>query len=58
MIPTTLEECFPALDDMLGFEDREFLFSGDPEKQVVFLHHSLGQDLRNKWNSGTNLTWP
>lgn len=49
-IPTTLEESFVALDDLLGEEDKQFLLKAtDGESAALELHHSLGRYLRNEW---------
>jgi hypothetical protein len=50
MTPATLDECFPALDEMLCQEDKDYLLNTPDTKQVLArLHHSLGRHLRNKW---------
>jgi len=49
-LPATLEETVPALDTMLGDEDRQYLQKcEDAHKAAISLHHSLGQHLRNEW---------
>lgn len=50
VMPTTLEECFPALDLMLGQEDKDYLLNTpDTGHVLAMMHHSLGRHLRNRW---------
>lgn len=47
MIPINLEDCFAVLTRELVPEDITFIKQN--EDNVILLHHSLGQYLRNKW---------
>jgi len=51
MIPTTLDECFPALDALLGgtWVEVHLKQSQDIHDAAISLHHSLGTYLRNEW---------
>jgi hypothetical protein len=53
-VPTTLEECFAALDEMLGDEDKAFIDQAEDPKRMIAFHHSLGQHLRNEWGLWSN----
>ena len=56
-IPTNLEECFIALNEMLGSEQVEEFKGWDENSVVGKSHHSLGRFLRNEWGlwSGSDL---
>jgi hypothetical protein len=48
VVPATLEDCFPALDDLLGLELPEFKTLSE-EECLAATHHFLGRWLRNNW---------
>jgi len=51
-IPTTLEEAYTELDNLLAVEDQRYL-EQRPEEAATWLHNSLGRYLRNKWGFWT-----
>lgn len=48
-IPSTLEECFDVLNEILNDGERDFIMMSS-ERDLVKLHHGLGQYIRNNWN--------
>ena len=48
-IPSKLDECFHALDELLSDEDKQFVQDNDEKEFTVTMHHSLGQYIRNNW---------
>jgi len=56
-VPMTLEDCYPLLEGGLSDEDRETLLTAqDPEEVAFAWHHSIGQQMRNRWGLWTG--WP
>jgi hypothetical protein len=55
-IPSTLEECFEALDNMLPAEEKEKIRTWS-EDEMGFCHFGLGMWMRNNWGlwGGGNL---
>lgn len=49
MIPSTLKECFEALDIIIGAEDQEFIRNADEDEMVSQCHFGLGRWIRNNW---------
>lgn len=47
--PTTLEEAYKALDEMLNSEDLEYIDSSPEAKAMGRFHNNLGRHLRNEW---------
>lgn len=47
-VPTTLNECFEALTELLNDGERDQLMMC-PDRDVIQYHHGLGRFIRNEW---------
>lgn len=47
--PTTLKECFSALDEILDIKEKAKILDMQ-EDDLSKLHHSLGRWMRNNWS--------
>lgn len=51
-VPTTLDECFKALDQMINKDEIE-KFRNTPEKDCHYGHFGIGMWMRNNWSLWT-----
>jgi hypothetical protein len=47
--PSTLKECFEALDILLSSKAKQEILDSPDEKIMVEFHHGLGRYIRNNW---------